>query len=220
MTGNQTEGVIQFDLDHRETSLDALDYELPFLPSLDGWRSVLKRLGLIGQDLDRYQGYGFGNLSHRLVLASGTDAAAFVVSGSQTGQRDRLGRDGWALVTSWDMETFHVESQGPVPPSSESLTHALVYDTEPDVHCVVHVHCPELWRAARDLDLLRTSRDVVYGSPEMIQQVRGLFGLGLSDVGVFAMAGHEDGIVAFGADADDACGRLLTYLSRALAAAP
>ena len=219
-----TEGVIQFELDHRETRLDAVldggGYEMPFLPTLDGWRCVLKRLGLVGQDPNRYDGYGFGNLSHRLVAAEGTAAASFVVSGSQTGERDLLALDGWALVKSWDLESFRVESEGPLPPSSESLTHALVYDMKRDVHCVVHVHSPELWHAARDLDLLRTSPDVDYGSPEMLQQVRSLFGLGLSDVGVFAMAGHEDGIVAFGADADDACGRLLTYLARALGSAP
>lgn len=215
-----TEGVIQFDLDYRETALDAVGEPLPFLAALDGWRAVLKRLGLIGRNPARYDGYGFGNLSHRLVAASGTAASAFVVSGSQTGERDFLGHDGWALVRSWDLQTFQAEAQGPVPPSSESLTHALIYDMEPDIHCVLHVHSPDLWGAARNLELPRTGPDVDYGSPEMIHEVRNLFSLGLSDIGVFAMAGHQDGIVAFGADVDDTCARLLTYLSRAFVAEP
>lgn len=214
------EGVIRFHLDFRETPLaeaGAQGHDLPFLVGLDGWRSVLRRLGLVGRDPDRYGGDGFGNLSHRMVAATGMAASSFVVSGSQTGDRESLGQDGWSLVRSWDLDEFRVEAEGPVRPSSESLTHALIYDMEPDVHCVVHAHSPDLWRSARDLELPRTSSDVDYGSPEMLREVRSLFSLGLSDVGVFAMAGHEDGVVAFGADADDACTRLLTHLARALA---
>ena len=218
MSGHHSEGVIQFDLDYREMPLDDICHALPFLSALDGWRSLLRRLDLVGQDPERYGGHGFGNLSHRLVAATDSDAASFLVSGSQTGGRDTLGRDGWSQLRSWNLQRFQAEAAGPVAPSSESLTHALVYDMEPDVHCVVHVHSPDLWHAARELDLPRTSPDVDYGSQGMIHQVRELFSLGLSDVGVFAMTGHEDGIVAFGADADDACTRLLTYLSRALGA--
>ena len=210
MNEHPSEGVIRFDLDHRESSLDETGWEMPFLRSLDGWRSILKRLGLIGQDPSRYHGYGFGNLSHR----AGT---AFVISGSQTGERRRLGRQGWSLVTSWDLESFRIRSAGPVAPSSESLTHALIYGTDPGARCVVHVHSPELWRAAGRLDLPQTSADVDYGSPQMVEGVRRLFGRGLSDIGVFSMAGHEDGIVAFGTDVDDACGRLLGYLAQAMA---
>lgn len=211
----QGEGVIQFDLDFLETAGRDWIERFPPLLTLDGWRAVLRRLGLLGQDPQRYDGYGFGNLSHRVPAALG-DASGFLVSGSQTGGRELLGSDGWALVRSFDLDTFRVEAEGPVPPSSESLTHAVIYDKDPDVHSVVHVHSPELWHAAERLDFPRTGPHVDYGSPEMVRAVRELFELGVGDLGIFAMAGHEDGIVAFGADADDACGRLLGYLARAL----
>ncbi|MDA8019047.1 MAG: class II aldolase/adducin family protein [Thermoanaerobaculia bacterium] len=209
-----TEGVIRFELEHGASrEFDARD--MPCLKELDGWRWVLRHLGLLGRDANRYGGYGFGNLSHRVPAESGTEPA-FVISGSQTGEREFLGNQGWALVRDWDLGEFRAVASGPVPPSSESLTHAVIYEIAEHVQCVVHVHSPEIWQATGELNLPCTGPDIDYGTVEMVQQVRGLFQAGLAEVGVFTMTGHEDGVVAFGTDAADACGRLLTVLSRSV----
>lgn len=206
------EGVIRFDLAYRRTE----PRDWPWLPRLDGWRAVLRRLGLVGRDPSRYGGYGFGNLSHRIDLGP-ADARrnGFVISGTQTGGREHLGPEGWSHVTDWDLDDFRLVAEGPCEPSSESLTHATLYDLDDEVHCIVHVHSPEIWHHRR-LDLPRTSAGIEYGTAEMAREVRSLYALGLSDVGVFVMDGHEDGVVALGGDPDDACHRLLTVLSRVL----
>ncbi len=62
-----------------------------------------------------------------------------------------------------------------------------------------------------------TRPDVPYGSPEMSREVRRLFAE--TDVyarGVFAMGGHQDGLVAFGTTVAEAGGRLLSLNERAL----
>ena len=52
------EGVIRFDLEFTA----APPVTIPGLDELNAWRRILRQLGLIGQDPDRYGGYGFGNL--------------------------------------------------------------------------------------------------------------------------------------------------------------
>ena len=105
-------------------------------------------------------------------------------------------------------------------PSSEALTHAAVYAQDAALRAVVHGHTPELWRHARALGLPVTDEAVPYGSPEMAREVDRLFRE--TDVRrhrLFAMGGHEDGVVAFGRSLDEAGSALLTHLARALAVA-
>ena len=60
--------------------------------------------------------------------------------------------------------------------------------------------------------------DVAYGTPEMADAVRRLFvESDLPQKRIFGMAGHEDGIVTFGRNAEDAGFVMLGYLARALA---
>ena len=84
--------------------------------------------------------------------------------------------------------------------SAESLTHAAVYSMDAEVRAVVHGHAHELW-----CDLVErgpsTSADVTYGTPEMAREVQRLFReTDVRATKLFAMAGHADGIVAFGQD--------------------
>jgi hypothetical protein len=59
---------------------------------------------------------------------------------------------------------------------------------------------------------------VDYGTPEMAREVKRLDQTyGLRDKGLLTMAGHEDGIVAFGRTAAEAGAALTTALARALA---
>ncbi len=181
------------------------------LAELDAWRTVLFRLGLIGEDSHRYDGVGFGNVSRRL------DHERFLISGTQTGRWERLGAQHYARVTGVMPEHNRIIAEGPVAPSSEALTHAAVYAAAPAVNWVFHVHSPEIWRAAHRLALPATPAGVSYGTPDMAAAVRLLFERGMDAcAGVFVMAGHEDGVIGYGASAGDAGTRLVSTLALAL----
>ncbi len=206
------EGIIKFNLAFTPgDSLSAAE-----IAGINRWRGVMLARGLIGQDPNRYGGYGFGNISRRLPPY---DAPAghrrFVISGTQTGHIAVLGPEHYALVTEYDPDHNRVVATGPAKPSSESLTHSGVYDMDEDVHYVIHVHSPEIWHAAAQLGLPITDAAAVCGTPEMAVEVARLFAE--TDVRarrIFSMGGHEDGIVAFGRTADEAGDTLLACLEQ------
>ncbi|MEN8259610.1 MAG: class II aldolase/adducin family protein [Pseudomonadota bacterium] len=203
------EGVIKFRLRHRFSQACELDY----IRQLNPWRSILYRLGLIGQDPVRYDGLGFGNISQRL---TGTGKPTFIISGTQTGGKPQLIPEDYTVVFEADPQRNVIESKGPIKPSSEALTHAAVYDAAPHVRCVIHVHCPEIWQSTRALMLPSTTSEIGYGTPEMAHSVSRLFKTGQLDrINVFTMLGHEDGVVAFGETAEAASLELIRHLALA-----
>jgi ribulose-5-phosphate 4-epimerase/fuculose-1-phosphate aldolase len=190
------EGVIKFDLDY--TPGPALPAAA--LAELNAWRDHLFARQLIGQDPARYGGFGYGNLSCRLApLDALPNLRRFAISGTQTGHLAALGPEHYALVLACEPEHNRIVATGPIRPSSESLTHGAVYALDAALRCVLHVHSPELWQHAARLELPITDAAVPYGSPEMAAEVRRLFAeTEVAARRVFAMGGHEDGIVAFG----------------------
>jgi L-ribulose-5-phosphate 4-epimerase len=200
----EQEGVIQFDLQWQQTAPIHAD-----LSALNAWRGILWKLGLIGQDPDRYNGCDFGNVSQR--QGSGLQ---FVISGSQTGHLAQVNEHHYALVTNFDPGTNCVAAEGIVRPSSESMTHGVIYQLDESANCVLHVHSPEIWNAASELSIPMTRPEVSYGTPEMATEVHRLFSE--SDVrscGIFAMAGHQDGVVAFGPTTEAAGVTLIKMLA-------
>jgi ribulose-5-phosphate 4-epimerase/fuculose-1-phosphate aldolase len=221
----QQEGVIKFQLDFTaappalDASADAAFIEavVEAWADLQRWRARLYRLQLIGQDPARYGGYGYGNLSHRLPPDDAPPhQRPFLISGSQTGDLAELGPEHYAVVEACYSNENRIVAHGPLRPSSESLTHGAVYDLDPAIRCVLHVHSPEIWQRATQLDLPTTLASVPYGSPEMAAEVARLYAA--SDLylrRIFSMGGHEDGIVAFGPSADAAGAVLLDALHAA-----
>ncbi len=201
----EREGVVRYDVRHEQGPLPPIDG----LSALDAWRTVLHRLGLVGQTPERYAGYGYGNVSRRT-------PAGFVISGTQTGGPEQLGPDGYVLVTAAVPEGNRVVSRGPVRPSSEALSHAACYAADPGIDCVLHVHAPELWRCASDLDVPITDPRIAYGTPEMAAAVGAALAAG-NGARLVVMGGHEDGILAVGANPDEAGRCLVSALARALA---
>jgi ribulose-5-phosphate 4-epimerase/fuculose-1-phosphate aldolase len=217
MTGSnamQEEGVIKFDLRFTEQAPVSLEA----FAELNRWRSLLWKQALIGQDSGRYGGYGFGNVSQRLPLSSDHDGQrAFLVSGSQTGGLPELRDKHYAVVTAYDPTNNRIEARGPIRPSSESLTHGVVYDQSNDIRVVLHVHSPDIWQAAVRLGLPVTAATVAYGTPAMALEVDRLFReTDVREQGIFSMGGHEDGIAAFGKTADEAGSCLTRALSLCL----
>lgn len=204
----ETEGVIKFELEFAPDEAPSAAE----LGDLEGWRRLLHDLGVVGQDSARYGGLGFGNVSRRLPQGQ------FLISGTQTGGRARLGPEGYCRVLSCDPLRNRISARGRIRPSSEALTHGAVYAAAPTVGAVLHVHSPPLWQAAASLGLAATPAQVSYGTPAMAHEVaRALADARVRQAGVLAMAGHEDGILAFGADPAEAGKALVGWLAAALA---
>lgn len=205
------EGVVQFSL----TFLPADPLPEAMIRSLNAWRQILYRLGLIGQDPRRYGGLGFGNISIR--PESGR-SSSFIISGTQTGGMGRLFPEHYALVKSFDPATNSVVAEGVVRPSSESLTHGSLYGLDRTIGAVIHAHSPEIWIQADAIGIPSTPGDVRYGTPEMAEAVCRLFQVtAVGELKIFAMGGHEDGIVAFGGSLEQAGLTLVRYLALATA---
>lgn len=209
----EQEGVIKYRLDHQWAAPPAA----ALIGSLNAWRELLRALGLIGQDPARYGGLDFGNLSRRLESPPGVGAPAFLISGTQTGHLARLRPNHYARVRECDTKHNYILADGPIHPSSESLTHGAIYAAAPELAYVFHTHCPAIWRHAQVLGIELTAADVPYGTPEMAAEVRRLFAA--TDVrqsGAFAMGGHEDGVISFGDSAEAAGCTMVSLLARAL----
>jgi ribulose-5-phosphate 4-epimerase/fuculose-1-phosphate aldolase len=166
------------------------------LAELNVYRRKLLQLSLIGVDAN---GIGFGNLSIR-------DSATnnFYITGSATGGIPELTLADCVRVMAYDFDKNWLRYEGSAIPSSESLTHAAVYESDAKAGSVIHCHDSKLWAAL--LNRAPTSSKAVdYGTPEMACEVTRLFQV--TDVQsrkILVMAGHEGGIVAFGKDLEEA----------------
>lgn len=213
------EGVIQFRLEHGERAIEGLDVERAFA-ELAAWRDILRRTGLVGQNQERYDGYAYGNLSVRLGRASaGRGRRRFLITGSQTSGREDFTLVDCAVVERWDAAANRLSSSGRAHPSSESLSHACVYDAAPHIRAVIHAHSPSLWRNARELRLPITDPAAANGTPAMARAIERCWRDGVfAERGVLAMGGHEDGVLACGRSVEKAGLVLLEWLARALIA--
>lgn len=159
---------------------------------LETARSTLYDLGLIGTYPD---GIGYGNLSQRIL---GGDF--FYISGSATGAKKRLEASDYSMVTSFTIPANQLSCRGLAKASSESMTHAALYQALPSANAVVHVHCLWLWEKLL-YNYPATPARIEYGTPEMAEAV-GRLATEMMDnkEQIIVMAGHKEGILAFGND--------------------
>lgn len=191
------EGYIKFELHWQHGPPPAADA----VAQLNAWRRPLYDAGLIGQYRDI--GIGFGNISVR------GDNGCFVISGTQTGHLDTLGPEHYTTVTAYDIAANRVCCDGPIKASSESMTHAALYELGTDINAVVHVHSAALWQKLLNV-LPTTSATVSYGTPEMAEEFRRLYRETVFAAnGIAVMAGHDEGIIATGGDMQQAARRIL-----------
>jgi ribulose-5-phosphate 4-epimerase/fuculose-1-phosphate aldolase len=179
---------------------------------LAAWRDVLRRLKLLGRDARRYDGYHYGNLSVR----DPASAARFFITASQTSGRRRVSARQIVRVDAWDVRRFALTATGAAAPSSESISHGMLYAADPSIGWVMHVHSSAIWRHAGHLGLPCTAADVAYGSPAMASAVAALLAAHRERPLVFATLGHGDGVFAAGADADATGAALVRTLAHAL----
>ena len=111
---NEQEGVIKYELEHQQMPMT----EFFSVKQISAWRAILFRLGLLGQDPDRYDNLGFGNISHRVKPQSNQ----FIISGTQTGHIEYLCSEQFVLVVKAEPRQNRIHSCGLIKPSSEALT--------------------------------------------------------------------------------------------------
>ncbi|MDD2920484.1 class II aldolase/adducin family protein [Rhodoferax sp.] len=178
------------------------------LEQLNKARTTLFDLGLIGAYPN---GIGYGNLSLR------TSGQQFLITGSATGAIRQLQPDQFCLVESFSIDQNSVRSRGSLEASSESMTHGAIYAANPAVHCVMHVHSRLLFDALLAHHAICTSPGIPYGTPAMARAVAQLVAAQHSLPVLFVMAGHDEGIVAYGADIGSVLAVLVDTLNRNLA---
>lgn len=163
--------------------------EASALAELMVWRDRLwqaKQIGLYPN------GIGYGNISLRLSPHS------FAVSGTQTGHLAQTTPQHYTLVDGWDIPRNTLHCTGPLQASSESLTHAALYDYSDAIQAIIHGHNRPLWQRGRGV-LPTTDANVPYGTPAMADEmVRLLEQDDLSQKRILIMAGHEEGVLVFG----------------------
>jgi ribulose-5-phosphate 4-epimerase/fuculose-1-phosphate aldolase len=201
----EQEGIIKYQLKHTQKLIN----EKFSLSEINAWRTIIFRLGLIGQNPDRYDNLGFGNISQRLNLQS----SQFIISGTQTGHIEHLSPEHYCLVVKADPRKNRIESRGLYKPSSESLTHASIYAQADNIQAVIHVHSPEIWNNTVALNLPHIAADIPYGTVEMATAVEQIFQSGnLQQTSLFTMLGHEDGVVSSGGNMQEAAWELIKYI--------
>lgn len=197
------EGYIKFHCDWQKTKA----FPTEDIAALNYWRQKLYEAHLVGAYPD---GVGFGNVSRR------AEADLFYISGSKTGNFKSLDASHYSKVTDFDIAKNRVACQGPSIASSESMSHAVIYQQVPKVNAVFHVHHLALWEKVL-YKIPTTSEQAPYGSPEMANEIIRL--IEETDVlrqKVFAMAGHREGLFAFGETLEEAGTVMLVLLNNFL----
>ena len=200
------DGIIKYSIEHQTADTPIFsDYE-----QLEALRTRLFTLGLIGEK----DGVGYGNLSMR-----DDRSKSFFITATQTGRKYSLTREYYTYISEYDFSTFKVISQGTHKPSSEALSHAMIYAIDDRITTVIHIHSLALWKFMKAKNDLATTAE--YGTAEMVKEIAGLYtNLDPMMNNAFVMKGHEEGIITFGRDIKEAEFALYTimqvYLQEAL----
>lgn len=163
---------------------------------LNNWRNELWLKSLIGAYHD---GIGYGNISTRI-----PESHQFYISGTATGGIPELDQVHYPLVERCDTAFNVLRCRGLIKASSESMSHAAIYSSLPEVGAVVHIHSRKLWDKYVDV-LPTTDRNVQYGTPEMAYEIgRILTHSHTLEKKVIVMGGHDEGIMSFGKTVEEA----------------
>ena len=148
---------------------------------------------------------GYGNISERY------KNQLFVISGTQTGHIYPITPFEFTLVTAVDFKNNSLACSGPISASSESLTHAAIYHTLPEINAVIHVHHKKIWKYL--LSNGCSTEDIPYGTPEMAFELMRIVQTPAAiQQPLIAMKGHEDGVIAYGTSLSEASNNLLACL--------
>lgn len=183
---SETEGIIKFNCNLIEEAPPIYEQ----INELILIRNVLYKYDLIGCR----DGIGFGNVSKRL---SGN---IFAVSGSGSGCHDALINEDFSIVSDFDIENNSITCKGIIKASSESLTHAALYKSVPEINYIIHIHNLQMWDFMIAKNYMSLSSNADYGTVQTAIETIELAGRinVLPDGAV--MKGHREGILFFGRD--------------------
>jgi len=179
------EGYVKYIAEH--TMSPAI--EPPNWAELNTARTKLREMGLIGVTPG---GIGFGNLSARV------KGGQFIISGTATGALPVLNRDGYCLITSVDVDKNRVVSTGPVKPSSETMTHGVIYRACPGANCVIHIHSRAIFDGMIRDGCPATPVSAAYGTPDIARAIGELVLESKKNEGGIVLAGHDEGVIVYG----------------------
>ena len=184
------DGIIKYSIEHQRQDTPLFSgYD-----ELERLRTRLFTLGLIGEK----DGIGYGNLSMR-----DNNSKSFFITATQTGRKHTLSHEYYTYISDYDFSTFKVISQGTHKPSSEALSHAMIYAIDNRITTVIHIHSLALWKFMKAKNYLFTTAE--YGTAEMVEEIVGLYdNLDPLLNNTFVMRGHEEGIITFGRSVEEA----------------
>ena len=173
-------------------------------------RNKLFEMGLIGVNSD---GFGVGNVSIRHPMISRNEVN-FVITGSQTSGIDPkdINENHFVLVNDYDLGRNKLYGYGPIKPSSESMTHAAIYECDKNIQCVIHIHNLKLWQNTLN-KLPTTDISAKYGTPEIAYAVKRLWNERKNEMKynlkVCVMGGHEQGLLSWGNSINEAINNMV-----------
>jgi len=197
---NIREGYIKFSYQWKQ-----IDCNIPdkCYNELNKRRDKLYNLNLIGA----YEnGIGFGNISMRIPGSN-----KFYISSSGTGKYKKLLPKHYALVTGFNFNENSINCTGLHPASSESLTHAAVYESLYEVNAVVHIHHLKLWKKLKN-KFPTTNPLIEYGTSDMAFEIVRI--IQTNENQIVVMGGHKEGILSFGEDLPEAVEVLFSHYNQ------
>lgn len=179
------EGYIKFNYKLRKHKLITKES----IKDLNKYRDYFFKKKLIGMYRN---GIGFGNISCRY------GKNKFVISGSATGGLKKLNLNHYALILDWDFRKNQVIYSGKINPSSETMSHIAIYESDPLIKTVVHIHNHKLWQKLRNKVSTIDSK-ITYGTPKMAYAIKKVLKKKSNrEQGILVMGGHQDGLIFFG----------------------
>ncbi|HCC71346.1 MAG TPA: rRNA adenine methyltransferase [Bacteroidales bacterium] len=171
---------------------------------LNYWREVLFNMNLIGA----YEnGMGFGNMSLRQAASN-----KFVITASATGEIPVLEQGHYVRVEGYNFEDNAIKCTGPLKASSESLTHAAIYQADSGTNAIIHVHNLDIWQKLKD-KVPTTKDEFEYGTAGLALDIFRLFkDTNVIEKRIIVMGGDPSGLITFGNDMDEAINMLMSYI--------
>lgn len=193
------DGIIKYDRSNFSYSCPLLDEEYA---DLENWRKELYRLELIGEYPEVFVGYGNMSCVKDYSEYLDFEFPQFVITGTQTGKYSDLNGAHYTRVLGYCVENLKVNMMGVIEASSEVLTHAAIYESNPNIKAVFHIHSKEIWEKMIEDKSDYTDASIPYGTLEMARATQNC--IKGKDAGVFCMHGHEDGVVIYARSLNEA----------------
>lgn len=184
--------VIKFNCKFESTTIP----EFSVIQELNLIRKYLFNNRLFGINED---GISYGNISAYCdelmeYYSAYSNKIKFIITASGACGREKFLMDDYSAVVDYDFAKNYVHCIGKHIASSESLTHAAIYNSENKAKFVVHLHNQKIWSQNFN-KLLTTDADIEYGTPELAFNIMELLRDSKNTKPVIILGGHPDGVL-------------------------